>query len=61
MTDFETHPVGTQKRLDAMDDLLDSLKLARQVIKVACGETSPYIKHVYSIIDPAIDRAEVMK
>lgn len=42
---------------DAFDDLFEALELAREVLRVACGESAPYIRQAYDKIDPALAKA----
>ena len=62
MTDFETHPVGTQKRLDAMDDLLEAMRklnnAAYEAARIAAGDKAPQAAVLYDIardVDCLID------
>ena len=42
----------------AAPDLLEACKVARNMISVACGEESPFIKIGLTQIDAAISKAE---
>lgn len=42
----------------AAPELLAALKVARCVLKVACGAEAPYIREAFKAIDPIIAKAE---